>query len=50
MKLQPELDFVVQKFKQIRGLKDYAARLKESAQNCKRRNLKCELIHRAETM
>lgn len=29
MKLQPELDFVVEKFKQIRNLEEYAAKLKE---------------------
>lgn len=30
MKLQPELDFVVEKFKQIKTLEDYAAILKAS--------------------
>lgn len=30
MKLQPELDFVVEKFKQIKNLEDYAAKLKAS--------------------
>ena len=29
MKLQPELDFVVEKFKQIKNLEEYAAKLKE---------------------
>ena len=30
MKLQPELDYVVEKFKQIRNLEDYAETLKAS--------------------
>lgn len=30
MKLAPELDFVVEKFRQIRNLKTYAANLKKS--------------------
>lgn len=30
MKLKPELDFVVEKFKQIRNLETYAANLKKS--------------------
>jgi len=29
MKLQPELDFVVEKFKQIKNLEEYAAQLKK---------------------
>lgn len=30
MKLQPELDYVVEKFKQIKSLENYAAKLKAS--------------------
>ena len=32
MKLANELDFVVEKFKQIQNLEDYAAKLKESGE------------------
>ena len=32
MKLANELDFVVEKFKQIKNLEDYAAKLKESGE------------------